>query len=275
MTQPSIKSIRKALIAAPRAKFNLADRPTRHKEIFDDKDEARASLEADARAIDELQNRLYGESERAVLVVLQGMDTSGKSGVIRHVFAYTSPLGMQLEAFKGPSKRELAHDYLWRIHAAIPRKGTIGIFDRSHYEDVLVVKVREFAPKGAIKQRYAQINDFERMLSENGVTLVKCMLNISHETQGERLLARLEEPDKRWKFNPGDLEDRKLWPAFMDAYETAVDKCSTEHAPWYVIPSDSKTRRNAMIARLVRGALEDMDPQYPDPGYRPEQFEIG
>lgn len=274
MSQPSIKSIRKSLVAEPGKSFKLKDRPTRHPEIFDDKDEARASLEEDARAIDELQDRLYGEGARSVLVVLQGMDTSGKSGVIRHVFAYTSPLGMQIEAFKAPSKRERAQDYLWRIHAAVPRKGTIGIFDRSHYEDVLVVKVREFAPKDAINKRYDQINDFERILTENGVTIVKCMLNISHETQGERLLARLEEPHKRWKFNPGDLEDRKLWPDFMDAYGTAVDKCSTKHAPWYIIPSDSKTRRNAMIARLVRGALEDMDPQYPDPGYRPEQFEI-
>jgi len=274
MSQPSVKDIRKALIAEPGKKFKLEDRPTRHPKIFDDKDETRASLEEDARAIDGLQDRLYGEGKTAVLVVLQGMDTSGKSGVIRNVFAYTSPLGMQLEAFKGPSKVELAHDYLWRIHAAVPRKGRIGIFDRSHYEDVLVVKVCEFASKTAIKQRYDQINDFEKMLTENGVAIVKCMLNISHETQGERLLSRLEEPDKRWKFNPGDLEDRKLWPQFMDAYETAVEKCSTEHAPWYIVPADSRSRRNAMIARLVRGALEDIDPQYPDPGYRPEQFEI-
>lgn len=274
MSQPKIKTVRAALVAEPGKNFKLADRPTRHPELFDDKEEARASLEADARAIDDLQDRLYGESKQAVLVVLQGMDTSGKSGVIRNVFAYTSPLGMQLEAFKGPSKVELAHDYLWRIHAAVPRKGRIGIFDRSHYEDVLVVKVREFASKQAIKKRYDQINGFEQMLTENGVTIVKCMLNISHETQGERLISRLEEPRKRWKFNPGDLDDRKLWPDFMDAYETAVEKCSTEHAPWYVVPSDSRTRRNALIARLVRGALEDMDPQYPDPGYRPDQFEI-
>lgn len=275
MTQPSVKSVRKALIAEPGKKFKLKDRPTRHRELFDDKEEARASLSEDAAHINELQDRLYGESERSLLVVLQGMDTSGKSGVIRNVFALTSPLGMQVRAFKAPSKIELAHDYLWRIHQAVPRKGVIGIFDRSHYEDVLVVKVREFASKQAIEQRYGQINAFERMLTENGVTIVKCMLNISYETQGERLLSRLEEPDKRWKFNPGDLEDRKLWPAFMDAYETAVEECSTEHAPWYIVPSDSRTRRNAMIARLVRGALEDMDPAYPDPGYRPDQFEIG
>ena len=274
MTQPSIKSVRKALIAEPGEKFKLDKRPTRHRDIFDDKDEARASLAEDAAQINELQDRLYGESKRALLVVLQGMDTSGKSGVIRNVFALTSPLGMQVRAFKAPSKTELAHDYLWRIHDAVPRKGMIGIFDRSHYEDVLVVKVREFASKSAIKQRYGQINDFEKMLTENGVVIVKCMLNISHETQGERLRARLEEPHKRWKFNPGDLEDRKLWPDFMDAYEDAVEKCSTEHAPWFIVPSDSRTRRNAMIARLVRGALEDMDPAYPDPGFRPDQFEI-
>lgn len=274
MTQPTINSVRKALIAEPGTKFKLEDRPTRHRKIFDDKEEARASLTEDAAHINELQDRLYGESQRSLLLVLQGMDTSGKSGVIRNVFALTSPLGMQVCAFKAPSKTELAHDYLWRIHDAVPRKGMIGIFDRSHYEDVLVVKVREFASKSAIKQRYKQINAFEKMLTHNGVVIVKCMLNISHETQGERLLSRLEEPHKRWKFNPGDLEDRKLWPDFMDAYETAVNECSTEHAPWYIVPSDSRTRRNAMIARLVRGALEDMDPNYPDPGYRPDQFEI-
>lgn len=274
MTQPSIKSVRAALIAAPGKKFKLDERPTRHPDIFNDKEEARASLIEDAAHINELQDRLYGEGKRALLLVLQGMDTSGKSGVIRNVFALTSPLGMQIEAFKAPSKTELAHDYLWRIHDAVPRKGRIGIFDRSHYEDVLVVKVRAFAPQPMIAQRYSQINDFEQMLSENGVTIVKCMLNISYATQGERLLDRLIEPSKRWKFNPVDLEDRKLWPQFMDAYETAVEKCSTHHAPWYIVPSDSRTRRNAMIARLVRGALEDMDPHYPDPGYRPEQFEI-
>lgn len=274
MAQPSIKKIRDELIAEPGKKFKLDKRPTRHRGLFEDKEEARASLTEDAAHINELQDRLYGEGRRALLVVLQGMDTAGKSGVIRNVFSLTSPLGMQVRAFKAPSKTELAHDYLWRIHDAVPRKGTIGIFDRSHYEDVLVVKVREFAAKAAIEQRYDQINDFEKMLTENGITMVKCMLNLSYETQGERLMARLEEPHKRWKFNPGDLEDRKLWPEFMDAYEIAVDRCSTEHAPWYVVPSDSKTRRNAMIARLVRGALEDMDPQYPDPGYRPEHFQI-
>lgn len=275
MGQPSIKSVRSELIVNPGDRFDLSDCPTRHPDLFDNKEDARASLAEDAAHINELQDKLYAEGRRAMLVVLQGMDTSGKSGVIRNVFADTSPLGMQVKAFKAPSKIELAHDYLWRVHAAVPPKGVIGIFDRSHYEDVLVVKVRGFAPKDAIKDRYDQINDFERLLTENGVAVVKCMLNVSYETQGERLAQRLEEPHKRWKFNPNDLEDRKLWPDFMKAYETALEKCSTDHAPWYVVPADSRSRRNAMIARLVRGALEDLDPQHPDPGYRPDQFDIG
>ncbi|MEM8634800.1 MAG: PPK2 family polyphosphate kinase [Pseudomonadota bacterium] len=274
MSQPSIKTVREELIATPGKSFDLFDQPTRHPELFVNKEDARASLAEDAAHINELQDMLYAEGKHALLVVLQGMDTSGKSGVIRNVFADTSPLGMQVKAFKAPSKTELAHDYLWRVHDAVPRKGFIGIFDRSHYEDVLVVKVREFASKDVVRQRYDQINDFERMLRENGIIVLKCMLNISHDVQAKRLRQRLEEPHKRWKFNPNDLEDRKLWPEFMDAYETAVRKCSTKYAPWYVVPSDSRTRRNAMIARLVRGALEDLAPTYPDPGYRLNDFEI-
>ncbi|MEO1406281.1 MAG: PPK2 family polyphosphate kinase, partial [Pseudomonadota bacterium] len=215
MSQPSIKAVRDELIAPPNKSFDLSERQTRHPDLFDNKEDARASLAEDAAHINELQDMLYAEGKKALLVVLQGMDTSGKSGVIRNVFADTSPLGMQVKAFKAPSKLELAQDYLWRVHNAVPRKGFIGIFDRSHYEDVLVVKVRKFATEGAVEQRYDQINDFERMLTENGVIILKCMLNISHEVQGKRLLQRLEEPHKRWKFNPGDLEDRKLWPDFM------------------------------------------------------------
>ncbi|MEM7765902.1 MAG: polyphosphate kinase 2 family protein [Pseudomonadota bacterium] len=274
MSQPAIKTVRKALIAKPGKPFDLSDHPSRHPTLFDDKQEAEASLEEDAARINELQDKLYANGDRAVLVILQGMDTSGKSGTIRKVFAETSPLGMQVEAFKAPSKTELAHDYLWRIHQAVPRKGRIGVFDRSHYEDVLVVKVRNFAPADVIEARYDQINAFEAHLAANNVTIVKCMLNVGYETQGERLAERLSEPHKRWKFNPGDLEDRQLWPDFMAAYETAIRRCSTDHAPWYIVPADSRTRRNAMIARLVRGALEDMDLDWPDPGHRPGDFDI-
>lgn len=274
MGQPKIKDVADALIAQPGQAFDLSKRDSGDRSIFPDKREARDSLKKDAIAIDELQDKLYADGNRALLVVLQGMDTSGKSGVIRNVFARTSPLGMQVEAFKAPSKTELAHDYLWRIHEAVPRKGRIGVFDRSHYEDVLVVKVREFAPAAAIEQRYEQINAFEKHLTENGVTILKFMLNVGYEEQGIRLKERLTEPHKRWKFNPGDLEDRKLWPDFMSAYETAVQRCSTPHAPWYIVPADSRPRRNAMIARIVRGVLEEMDLDWPDPGYKSEDFDF-
>jgi len=274
-SQPSIDHIKTALIAAPGQPFDLASRPTRHPDILDNKKDARTSLKEDAAEIDRLQDMLYANSDRALLVVLQGMDTSGKSGVIRNVFANTSPLGMQVEAFKAPSKTELAHDYLWRIHEAVPRKGRIGVFDRSHYEDVLVVKVREFASAEAIEQRYEQINAFEKHLTENGVTILKFMLNVGYEEQGVRLRERITEPHKRWKFNPGDLEDRKLWPDFMAAYETAVTRCSTPHAPWYIVPSDSRTRRNAMIARVVRGALEDMNLTWPNLDLKLKDYDFG
>jgi len=272
LSHPSIKAVQNALIAPPGTNFDLSSRDTGDRSLFPDKKEARVSLKKDAAAINELQDKLYASNDRALLVVLQGMDTSGKSGVIRNVFADTSPLGMQVEAFKAPSKTELAHDYLWRIHEAVPRKGRIGVFDRSHYEDVLVVKVRNFAPAETIEQRYDQINTFEKHLTENGVTILKFMLNVGFEEQGIRLRERLTEDHKLWKFNPGDLEDRKLWPDFMGAYETAVQRCSTEHAPWYIVPADSRTRRNAMIARIVRGKLEEMNLSWPDPGYKMDDF---
>ena len=274
MSQPKIDDVRNAIIATPGAAFDLSKRDSGDRSLFPDKKDARESLKDDAEAINELQDKLYANRDQALLVVLQGMDTAGKSGVIRNVFAETSPLGMQVRAFKAPSKTELAHDYLWRIHDAVPRKGRIGIFDRSHYEDVLVVKVRNFAPAEKVEQRYDQINAFEKHLSENGVKVLKFMLNVGYEEQGIRLRERLTEPHKLWKFNPGDLEDRKLWPDFMSAYETAVQRCSTPHAPWYIVPADSRTRRNAMIARIVRGALEDMNLSWPDPGYKADDFQF-
>jgi len=274
MSQPSPEAVRDALIVRPGERVDLGKRPTRHPDLFAAKDEARASLKSDAAAINDLQDVLYANRTRALLLVLQGMDTSGKSGVIRKVFAETSPLGLQVRSFKQPSALELAHDYLWRVHAAVPRKGHVGVFDRSHYEDVLVVKVKGLAPADAVEQRYEQINAFEKHLVENGTAVVKCMLHLSHDTQRERLEDRLAEPHKRWKFNPGDLEDRGLWREFKAAYETALTRCSTPHAPWYVVPADSRPRRNAMVARLVAGALMDMALDWPDPGHRPGDFEI-
>lgn len=274
MTIPSIAAVRKALIARPGKPFDLKERATSDRELFGNKEEAETSLKKDAACINELKDMLYAEGSRALLVVLQGMDTAGKSGTIKSVFSETTPLGMEVKAFKAPSSEEMARDYLWRVHNAVPRRGHVGIFDRSHYEDVLVAKVRGFAPSEAIEKRYDQINAFEKHLSENGYTIVKCMLNIGHEEQGTRLKERLVEPHKLWKFNPGDLDDRALWPQFMDAYETAIGRCSTRHAPWYVVPADSRTRRNAMIARLVRGALEDMGLKWKDPGLDPGSFDI-
>ena len=274
MAIPGIAAVRKHLIARPGRAFDLSERDTGDRELFDGKEDAETSLKKDAAVINDLKDRLYAEKKRSLLVVLQGMDTAGKSGTIKSVFADTTPLGMEVKAFKAPSSNELARDYLWRVHNAVPKKGHVGIFDRSHYEDVLVVKVRGFAPADDIGKRYSQINAFEKHLTENGVTIVKCMLNIGYEEQGIRLRERLEEEHKLWKFNPADLDDRALWKEYMDAYQMAVERCSTRHAPWYVIPADSRTRRNAMIARLVRGALEDMKLSWPDPGYKAEDFDF-
>lgn len=275
MAIPSIAAVRKALMAAPGKPFDLSARETSGRDVFPDKAEAETSLRKDAAVINELKDMLYAEGRRSLLVILQGMDTSGKSGTIKSVFSDTTPLGMEVKAFKAPSTEELARDYLWRVHNAVPRRGNVGIFDRSHYEDVLVVRVRELAPPDEVEKRYEQINAFEKHLSENGTVVLKFMLNIGYEEQGVRLKERLEETHKLWKFNPVDLDDRARWPQFMAAYQLALQRCSTRHAPWYIIPSDSRTRRNAAIACVVRGALEGMDLKWKDPGLKPESFDFG
>ena len=275
MAIPSIAAVRKALMAAPGKAFDLSARETTGRDVFPDKAEAETSLRKDAAVINELKDMLYAEGRRSLLVILQGMDTSGKSGTIKSVFSETTPLGMEVKAFKAPSSEELARDYLWRVHNAVPRRGNVGIFDRSHYEDVLVVRVRELAPLEEVEKRYEQINAFEKHLSENGMVVLKFMLNVGYEEQGIRLKERLEEQHKLWKFNPVDLDDRARWPQFMAAYQLALQRCSTRHAPWYIIPSDSRTRRNAAVARVVRGALEGMDLKWKDPGLKPESFDFG
>lgn len=252
--------------------FKLADMETRPR-FFEKSKEARDLISSNAPVIGQLAHKLYGEAKRSVLVVLQGMDTSGKDGTTSAIFRQTPPLNVKVAAFKAPSKEELSHDYLWRVHNVCPGKGEITVFNRSHYEDVLVVKVREFAPLDQVEQRYEQINNFEKHLSENGTTILKFMLNVSHEQQAVRLKERLVEDHKFWKFNPGDLDDRDLWPQFMDAYQTMVQRTSTPWAPWHVIPSDSRSRRGAIISSIVRKTLEDMAPAYPGPKYSPEDFE--
>ncbi|MBU1357630.1 MAG: polyphosphate kinase 2 family protein [Gammaproteobacteria bacterium] len=215
-------------------------------------------IEALADELDELQNRLHAEGRRKLLLVLQGTDTSGKDGTIRWVFSRTSPLGVRVKAFKAPSEEEREHDFLWRCHAAVPRNGEIMVWNRSHYEDVLVPVVEGWIDKAETKRRYAQINDFERLLSETGTVVVKCMLHISKDEQRERLQARIDETDKNWKFNMSDLEARRKWDDYQRAYEKFLVATSTSHAPWHVVPADSKRHRNLMIAQLLVSTMRDM-----------------
>ena len=265
----------KKFIVDGKKDFSLAKLDPRDTCGFKDKDATKVQTEKDAVAIDALQNRLYAEGKCALLVVLQGIDCSGKDGTVRAVFNTCGPIGVLNTPFKAPSEEELSHDYLWRVHKAVPPKGMIGIFNRSHYEDVLVVKVKGFAPADAIERRYDEINQFEKTLSNNGVKILKFMLHISKDEQAERLKERVADPTKRWKFNPGDLEDRKLWDRFMAAYDLALTRCSTDHAPWHVVPADRNWVRNAVVATIVRETLEGMDPQFPEPkDWDPKSIQI-
>jgi PPK2 family polyphosphate:nucleotide phosphotransferase len=268
------KSLAAQFRIEPGTRAQLARRDPADASAFPDRKAAEEQSKRDGAAINAWQDKLYAEGRRALLVVLQGVDTAGKDGTIRHVFNETGPLGVTVTAFRRPSEEELAHDFLWRAHLACPRRGVIGIFNRSHYEDVLVGRVRKLAPLETIEQRYQQINVFEKTLAENGTTILKFMLHISKKEQRERLQARLDEPDSRWKFNPGDLEDRKLWDEYQAAYELMLDKCSTAWAPWHVIPADRKWARNAAVAAIVRETLEAMSPQYPKPDWDPKEFKL-
>ena len=239
-----------------------------------DQDAAHKSLTQAIEDINQLQDRLYAESERSLLVILQGMDTSGKDGTIRGVFNATGPIGVTVKPFRKPCGEEMQYDYLRRAHIAAPKKGTITIFNRSHYEDVLVCKVQKLSPMAEIDKRYEQINAFEKMLVENGTVILKFMLHISKAEQGKRLQERLDQPEKRWKFQAADLDDRKNWKDFMAAYETMLEKCSTDWAPWHIIPADHKWARNAAIAGIVRETLAKIDPHYPKPSWKPGDFII-
>ena len=224
---------------------------------------AEAALADDQRTLGHLQDRLWAEANRSVLVVLQGMDASGKDGTIKHVFAGINPQGAWVTSFREPSAEELAHDFLWRVHRATPRAGEIGIFNRSHYEDVLAVRVRHLVPATVWRARFAQIAGFEETLSAAGVRVVKCFLHISVGEQRRRFIERLEDPAKRWKFQVGDLDDRALWDDYRVAYEDAMEHTSIVVAPWHVIPADHKWYRNWAISRLLITTLEELDPQYP------------
>lgn len=213
--------------------------------------------------MDEMQRRLYAERRQVLLVILQARDAGGKDGTIRRVFGGLNPQGCVVTGFGQPTERELRQDFLWRIHQAVPPAGKIGVFNRSHYEDVLVVRVRNLASQDLWSRRYEQIVAFERILHENGVTILKFFLHISRDEQRRRLLRRLEDPRRNWKFDPGDLEDRRLWNDYTTAYQDAIARTSWEHGPWYVIPADDKRVRNYLAAELVVHALERMNPEYP------------
>ena len=228
-------------------------------------EEARAHLASDLERLRELQKLLVADARYALLVVLQAMDTGGKDGTIRHVMSGLNPAGCAVTSFKAPSAVELAHDYLWRVHQAVPPRGMVGVFNRSHYEDVLVVRVHELVPGHVWKGRYRQINEFERHLTENGVTMLKFYLHISKAEQARRLRERIEDKSKNWKFQEGDLEERKRWDGYMEAYEDAINECGTTWAPWHVVPADKKWARDAVVARAMVGALESLDLRYPKP----------
>ena len=228
------------------------------------------AIDKQVERIAELQKVFYADARYALLIVLQGRDASGKDSTITNVFHAVNPLGCAVSSFKAPTSEELRHDFLWRTHQKVPERGMIGIFNRSHYEDVLAVRVHELVPKKVWSARYEQINDFERMLTENRVVILKFMLHVSRDEQKKRFLERLDDETKNWKFREGDLEDRKVWGVYTKAYRAVLSKCSTDWAPWYVVPSDDKDVRNLLIARTIADTLDGLDLRYPkvDPAIR-------
>jgi PPK2 family polyphosphate:nucleotide phosphotransferase len=230
-----------------------------------DKEQSYLDLADEMAELIELQKRLFADGSSSVLVVLQAMDAAGKDSTIRSIFSGLNPAGVDVNPFGVPTDEERAHDYLWRIHHHAPADGQIGVFNRSHYEDVLVVRVKGVATEKVWRKRYDHIANFEQMLADEGTTIIKIFLNVSRGEQKERFEERLQRPDKNWKFRAGDLEDRARWPDYMEAYTDALEKTSTDDAPWYVVPADRKWARNVCIARILRHHLEEINPQYPDP----------
>jgi PPK2 family polyphosphate:nucleotide phosphotransferase len=257
---------RDRFVVPPGTGFSLAGRdPAATGGAPGDKKATKAVLDDLAKQLGELQDRLYAESAQSLLVVLQAMDAGGKDGTVKHVFAGVNPQGVRVTSFKVPTDEERGHDFLWRIHAHAPRNGEIAIFNRSHYEDVLVARVHGLVDESTWRERYRHINHFEALLEDAGTRVVKLFLHISREEQAQRLQARLDDPAKRWKFNRGDLVERERWDDYLAAYEETIAHTSTEHAPWYVVPADRKWFRNWAVSRIVIEALDAMDPRYPAP----------
>lgn len=254
-------------MVTPGQRVSLADvDPAYHGKYPSKNDpEVQEKLQADLQAMAALQERLYAEGEQALLIILQGMDTAGKDGTIRHVMAALNPLSCYVVSFKVPTSDELAHDFLWRVHKHTPPKGYIAVFNRSHYEDVLVVRVKGLVPEEVWRRRYEHINAFEKLLTDGGTRILKFFLHISKNEQERRLEERLADPTKQWKFNPEDLRERQRWGEYMTAYEDALTFCSTPWAPWFVVPADHKWYRNLVVADVIARTLRDMNPQYPPP----------
>jgi PPK2 family polyphosphate:nucleotide phosphotransferase len=249
----------------PGTEAQIASRDARDTLGIDGKGAAKMRLAEIRDRLYELQERLYSEAARSVLLILQGLDASGKDGVIRSVFTGLNPQGCKVISFKAPTETELAHDYLWRVHSALPARGEIGIFNRSQYEDAVTVRVLELAPRGVTDRRPAHIREWERILADEGTTIVKAFLNVSKERQRERLQERIDDPAKRWKFNPGDLETRKRFDDYIVAYEGVINDTSTPWAPWHVVPADRNWVKSLAVAELLLDALERVDPQVPNP----------
>lgn len=259
----------------PGSKVNLSKWDPDDKGDFEGgKKEGKEELKKLNLRLQELQELLYAEHKHTLLVVLQGIDTAGKDGTINHVFEGVNPQGVRVASFKVPTQEELDHDYLWRIHKQTPRRGEIGIFNRSHYEDVLVVRIHNLAPEDVWKKRFDHINAFESILADEGVTILKFFLYINKDEQKERFQARLDDPTKHWKFNPGDLKERERWPEYIQAYEDVLSKTSTKCAPWYVIPSNRKWYRNLVVAETIIKTLEGFDMKYPEADWKPEEIVI-
>jgi PPK2 family polyphosphate:nucleotide phosphotransferase len=258
----------------PGAKVRLRDIDPDATGGYSSKEETLERLNVLRQRLSTLQEALYAEDKRSVLIVLQAMDTGGKDGALKSLLTGVNPAGVQVTSFKTPSSQELEHDFLWRVHKAAPPKGIIGVWNRSHYEDVLIVRVHNIVEKKVWQARYEDINNFEQLLTRNGVTVLKFFLHISKQEQKERLQARLDKPDKNWKFNVGDLKERALWDDYQAAFEDAINKCSTAHAPWLVVPANHKWARNIALAEAVVAALEKMKPQYPKPDFDPKSIVI-
>jgi len=261
-------------LVRPGKKLKFADHSPDETGEFKEKADALPAIAKDIEKLADLQNVLYAESKQSMLVILQAIDAGGKDGTIRQVFSGVNPQGCNVTSFKAPSDLEKSHDFLWRIHAQVPHKGMIGIFNRSHYESVLVERVKKLAPKDVWSKRYTHINAFEKMLSDEGVTILKFFLHISKEEQKHRMMARLDQQSKNWKFNPDDLADRELWDQYMEAYEDAMEECSTPYAPWYIVPANHKWFRNWLVGDILVRTLKAMDPKYPDPPEGLEKIKV-